>query len=70
MSFGYKVKKFLNVVSEEEIEKIHSATLEVLQDVGLLIMDDDSLKVLADSGCDVDFEKKIVKHFHSDIVKR
>jgi len=68
MSFGYRVKKFLNVITEKEVEKIHQATLEILNDVGLVITDDNSLQLLADAGCRVDFEKKIVK-FPPDIVE-
>jgi len=68
LSFSYRVKKFLDIVSEEEIEKIHEATLEILNDVGLVIMDRYSLQLLEDAGCNVDFDKQIVR-FSPELVE-
>ncbi|MCW4031945.1 MAG: trimethylamine methyltransferase family protein [Candidatus Bathyarchaeota archaeon] len=47
--------------TKEEIEKIHSATLEVLEKVGVKIEEENALKLLDSVGADVDFTKKIAK---------
>jgi trimethylamine--corrinoid protein Co-methyltransferase len=47
--------------TKEEIEKIHSATLEVLEKVGVKIEEENALKLLDSIGADVDFTKKIAK---------
>lgn len=47
--------------TKEEIEKIHNATLEVLEKVGVKIEEENALKLLDSIGADVDFTKKIAK---------
>ena len=55
----------LQMLSEEDKQLIHSAALEVLSQTGMLIDDKECCEVLADIGCEVDFEKKIVKFPHN-----
>ena len=50
-----------NVFTEEEISKIHLATLEVMEKTGLYVGTEEALDVLEDGGARVDREKKIVK---------
>ncbi|WP_455277188.1 trimethylamine methyltransferase family protein [[Eubacterium] cellulosolvens] len=47
--------------TKEEIDKIHKATLEVLEKVGVKIEEENALKLLDSIGTDVDFTKKIAK---------
>lgn len=51
----------LNVFSEDELEDIHRATLEVLQNTGVFVDDDEAMEVFEGSGAAVDHKKKIVK---------
>lgn len=52
---------FYQPLSAKEIEAIHNASLRVLEQAGYLIEHDRALELLADAGCKVDFQKKIVK---------
>lgn len=54
---GYKV---LEIISREEIEKIHSTSIRVLEEIGVEIDNQNALKILAAAGAEVDFKKKLV----------
>ena len=57
------------VFSEDALDAIHSASLEVLEKTGVRIHHGESiLKMLKDNGCTVDFEKGLVR-FPSYIVE-
>ncbi len=49
---------WLKFLSEDQLEKIHSASLKVLEEAGVLIHEHDFLKFLADAGVKVDLETK------------
>jgi trimethylamine--corrinoid protein Co-methyltransferase len=51
----------LEFLSHDQIKKIHSASLKILEDVGVVVYEDSFLKFLADSGVNVDFGKKRVR---------
>lgn len=51
----------LNVFTREELDDIHFATLEVLEQTGLLIDNDEALEIFHGSGARVDKQKRIVK---------
>jgi len=51
----------LEFLSRDQIEKIHSASLRVLEDVGVFVYEDSFLRFLSDFGADVDYDKKNVK---------
>ncbi len=51
----------LEFLSRDQIEKIHSASLKILEDVGVAVYEDSFLKFLAGSGVNVDFDKKGVR---------
>lgn len=55
-----KVKPF-QLLTRNQIDSIHKASLEVIEDVGLIIRSDEALRVLADGGADVDFKEQRVK---------
>ena len=48
-------------VNEEGVEAIHEASMRVLEDVGILFLNDDALDVLKAAGCTVDRETKRVR---------
>jgi len=41
-------------VSQEVLEKIHDTSLKVLEEIGLLFLNEDALEVLRGLGCDID----------------
>jgi len=51
----------LEVLSREEVEKIHVASLNVLSRVGVRIDHENALKLLNSVGAEVDFNKRIAK---------
>jgi len=52
---------WLKFLSQAQVEEIHSASLRVLEEAGVLIRDQDFLKFLADAGARVDFDKRRAK---------
>lgn len=57
---GYEdaVGMWLKFLSQDQVEKIHFASLKILEEVGVLIHEYDFLKFLADAGVNVDLDKK------------
>ncbi|WP_309493273.1 trimethylamine methyltransferase family protein [Candidatus Hecatella orcuttiae] len=53
--------KPLEILSDEQVEAIHRGTLDILQETGVRFEHDKALKLFADSGCHVDFQKRLVK---------
>jgi trimethylamine--corrinoid protein Co-methyltransferase len=51
----------LNILSDEEIHDIHAATLEVLERTGVIIREENALKLLEQAGAVVDHNTKLVK---------
>ena len=51
----------LNIFTEDELNEIHLATLEVLQTTGVFVEDPEALQRFADGGARVDFETRIAK---------
>jgi trimethylamine--corrinoid protein Co-methyltransferase len=54
----------LNVITEDECNEIHLATLEVMKDVGVFVENDEALERYHDGGCFVDRKTKVVKFPH------
>ncbi|MCD6485628.1 MAG: trimethylamine methyltransferase family protein [Candidatus Odinarchaeota archaeon] len=51
----------LQILSKDQIEKIHYATLDILQNIGIFVQLDEARKILKDAGADVDEKTRIVK---------
>ena len=49
------------ILTKDEVYRIHTATLEVLERVGVRVEEDNALKLLEDQGATVNFSKKIAK---------
>src|SRR5512139_312383 len=60
---------WLKFLSQDQIEKIHSITLNILEEVGIRIHSSDFLKFLGDSGATIDVERKRAK-FPPDLVEK
>jgi trimethylamine--corrinoid protein Co-methyltransferase len=58
-----------NTLSEKEMQKLHEASLTILQDVGMQIDHAESRNILHDAGADVDHTNNRVK-FPPDMVER
>lgn len=62
-------KVSLNILTQEEVESIHYATLEVLSTVGVKFPSNKALNILRSHGCQVDDKSMIVK-FPDKIIER
>jgi trimethylamine--corrinoid protein Co-methyltransferase len=51
----------LNVFTDDELDEIHLATMEVLKDVGVFVEHEEALDILDGGGCIIDRKNKIVK---------
>lgn len=58
--FTRKIRRYA-ILSKEQIEAIHAGTLSTLQGTGVKVDHIDTLKLLKDNGCDVDFEKRVAR---------
>jgi trimethylamine--corrinoid protein Co-methyltransferase len=48
-----------SVLSREDLEKIHKATIDVLEAAGLKITSQKCLKILEEKGCEVDYKRQV-----------
>jgi trimethylamine--corrinoid protein Co-methyltransferase len=53
--------EFATLLTQEQVERIHEASLEVLESVGLLVRNEKARTVFDKHGCKVDSESQIVK---------
>lgn len=49
------------VLSKDELYRLHLASLDILEEVGVKVPVEEALKLCADAGADVDFKRQIVK---------
>ncbi|MDH5482361.1 MAG: trimethylamine methyltransferase family protein [Candidatus Bathyarchaeota archaeon] len=54
------VKKFLEFLSNDEVETIHATSTKVLETVGVEIENENAMKIFAEAGANVDFANKRV----------
>lgn len=59
--FDAKLQRPLKILSDDEVEQIHSATLEVLENVGVRFEDEAVLKLLDDQGAYTDHKTHLAK---------
>ena len=52
---------FAELLTQEQVERIHEASLEILENVGLLVRNEKARTIFAKHGCVVDSETHIVK---------
>lgn len=51
----------LNLFSDDELDELHRAILEVLEEAGLIIFSDEAQEIFYSHGCQVDKKTKVVK---------
>jgi trimethylamine--corrinoid protein Co-methyltransferase len=51
----------LNLLSDDELAEIHRATLDVLNDTGLMVLNDEAQEIFYSHGCPVDKKSNIVR---------
>ena len=64
---------YLEVLSQEDLEQIHEASLSLLEDVGVRVPYEPLLELVRDAGARVDFDKQIVRFpapLVEDLLKR
>lgn len=49
------------LLSEDQLKALHDAAMRVLSEVGIKIMHNDALDLMKGNGCDVDYDKQVVK---------
>src|SRR5512142_2513619 len=52
---------FASLLTPEQVERIHAASLEILENTGLLVRHERARRIFAKHGCLVDSDKQIVK---------
>ena len=57
----FNPKLSLNILTPDEIKKIHEASLQVIENVGVRFPSKRALEIWAAHGANIDFEKMIVK---------
>ena len=57
----YKVKKPLEILEKNDVEKIHQTSIRVLEEVGVKMDHPEALRLFKNNGCEVDEAKKVVK---------
>lgn len=60
---------FFRILSKEELQAIHDATMEVLETTGITVQHSEGLKVLAEAGAEVDWDLQHVR-ISEDLVQR
>jgi len=66
--FSSSERPLLQLLSPNEIEDIHNASLVTLGKTGVIVKNNQALNLLKEFGCQVDFDKKIV-HIPEPLVK-
>ena len=52
---------YASLLTQEQVERVHDASLEILENVGLLVRNDKARSIFSKHGCKVDSETLIVK---------
>ena len=52
---------FATLLTQEQVERTHAASLEILENVGLLVRNEKARSIFKQHGCQVDAETQIVK---------
>jgi trimethylamine--corrinoid protein Co-methyltransferase len=55
------IEQFATLLSQEEVERVHEASLEILERVGMLVRNQRARQIFASHGCRVDEQTQIVR---------
>jgi trimethylamine:corrinoid methyltransferase-like protein len=58
------------ILDKDQLKTLDDAAFEILRDVGMMMEDDEVLRMAQNMGCTVDFEKKIVRNIPESIVRK
>jgi len=58
---SFSNQPLLQLLSRDEIEVIHLASLKILEEVGVMIQSEEALKIVANAGADVDANRRIAR---------
>jgi trimethylamine--corrinoid protein Co-methyltransferase len=61
--------KPLEILTEEQVERINRGTLKILRDTGVTFNSEKALKMFSKNGCNVDFENKRVR-FPTEVIEK
>lgn len=61
---------FWKILNNDQLKTLDDAAYEILRDVGMIMEDDELLKMAQKMGCAVNFEKKAVMGIPEDLVRR
>jgi len=56
-----KSKLKISILDDDDIKKINQTALNILEEIGVVFPSEKALKIFADAGANVDFDKKLVK---------
>lgn len=59
---------FVDLLTPEQVETVHQASLEILEEVGMCVEHEEARKILHKAGCTVDEDTHIVKFPRNEIV--
>ena len=62
------MSNFATLLTQQQVERTHAASLEILENVGFLVRNENALTIFKQHGCQVDSESQIVK-FPSGVVE-
>ena len=68
-----KTRCTLHVLSEDEMDRIHALSLQILEGIGVKITHERALRLFKDGGCNVNEDKRRVKipeDLTTEIIKR
>ena len=68
-----KSKLKISILDDEDIKKINQTARDILEEIGIEFPSEKALKIFADAGAKVDFDKKLVKipsHLVADYLKK
>lgn len=66
------IENMYTVLSREECEVIHRATLQIFENPGIMVSDAEARQIFADGGCEVNEKTKMVKipeHILKDVLR-
>ena len=59
----------IEILNNEEMKKIHEASISILENTGIRIDHKETLEKLADAGANIEMDKSLVR-FPADLVER
>jgi len=62
-------KSHWRILDRDQLKILDDAAYEILRDVGMIMEDDEFLRMAQKMGCNVDFEKKLVTNMPADAVR-